>query len=138
MTLHQIIDRAAGHYNLGNRSLVGKSCRYLGANGTRCAFSLFCGSDDLTVKRLQEMDKLQSSLASLDPADLKHQIQCELSDVVLPEVAGAEWGFWADLQTLHDDECLWDKNGINEMGLQHVATLKANWPDCEVGITAIC
>ena len=129
MTLHQIIDKVGDNYHLGNRSLVGKSCRYLGDNNTRCAVSLFCGDDELAISRLKAMDNLCSSLADLDPDDFRNHVKCELSDVLRPEVAAAPWTFWCQLQSLHDDEKNWDAEGLTEEGRVKVAALKADWPN---------
>lgn len=130
MTLHQIIDKVASHYNCNNRSLVEDTCRYLGADNTRCAVGMFCGTDDLSVDRLIEMDDQSCSLISLNEK-FKARLGFELANVLLPEVAGAPFDFWSSLQGLHDNELAWDSSGITKDGMKHVRSLKMEFADEE-------
>ena len=129
MTLHQIIDKVAGHYHLGNRSMVIHSCRYLGDNNTRCAVGMFCRDDEQTVSRRQKMDKQGKGLASQHPDEFTEELGFELCEVLQPEVAKAPWEFWVNLQMLHDNEEMWNANGINEYGQDKAKEMKNDWPD---------
>jgi hypothetical protein len=136
MTLHQIIDKVTGHFHLGNRSMVVHSCRYLGENNTRCAVGMFCRNDEETISRLQKMDELAQGLNNQQPDEFAEKLGFELCEVLQPEVANAPWDFWASLQMLHDDESLWDANGINQDGRNRAEEIKDYEPDQECSIPA--
>lgn len=108
--------------------MTSSTCCFLGENNTRCAVGMFCSNDDESIKKLQAMDRMACALKDIDPVHFYEALQFNLDDVLIPEARNLPWGFWADLQTIHDNEMLWGYDGLNDDGKAVVERLKALWP----------
>jgi hypothetical protein len=118
-TKKEIIDETAAFYNLTNRSVERKNCKYNGPDGNKCAFARVCS--DQGLKLLIEGNRAEPNLLSFSEKKL-----------LKPEYLGNNHGqglsnFWNEIQALHDEESNWTETGLSEKGESVVEKLHYNW-----------
>lgn len=93
MTEHEIVLEMIEHYRTHPRSTGSFSaCRYIGPNGTRCAFSRCCTEDSVFREGVP----------------VSYQLDAQLK----PQYEGHSIHFWEAVQDLHDDPDHWDQNDL--------------------------
>ena len=122
MTKTEIIEETAAFYNSDNRSTWtdeegDTSCKYLGPDGKRCAFSRCCKDSEEAMEILGKYEGLAADEIGDREAILKD------------EYSGHNSFFWVDLQEFHDNEANWDVNGLTANGLINKNALLEQWAE---------
>jgi hypothetical protein len=119
LSANQIIDETVAYYteDVSRRTYNPdiNNCLYLGANGTKCAYSR-CWKEGVYSSSMEQ--KTPSSLDS-DGYTPDYLVQ--------EQYQGHSVKFWNDLQTLHDNPKYWTENNISILGKEFVKELKDTW-----------
>jgi len=107
----EIIEETANAYTFHTRSLASQAlrdrgypnCLYDGGDGKRCAFARCCKDDPDTLSALRKADFKNTSI---------HLLMGHLK----PEYQGHETEFWVEIQSFHDTDLFWNKNGLSRDG----------------------
>lgn len=136
-TTHEIIDETIEWYSNNPRSKgfrdSGKeTCKYLGANGTHCAFSRCCDlSNHEVVKILRKLDSETNEGALRDfESESAFSKHCDFffQDLLGADYRGHAIDFWASLQCLHDMDSCWPNERLSDEGFSYANYLKMLFP----------
>lgn len=106
-SMHEIIDETVEFYSNNPRSIGAGRCKYIGPNGTMCAFARLV----------------------TNPTQLEEGYCCSSKDnwkiaEIKDEYAGYSWDFYRNLQILHDDGDNWSFGKLSPEGEVFVKELK--------------
>jgi hypothetical protein len=108
-----LLKELTSHYNTGNRSIEGISCRYKNDAGNMCAVGR-C----LTEEALNDFNIYERTERTFGITVLPTVITDKYSDfdsMFQEKYQGIHEQVWGFMQGLHDDEN-WDENGLNDEG----------------------
>ena len=121
-TNEEIIKETAEFYTSKNRGYDKNTggCVYRTEDNEKCALGRCISFDQI----ISFASKYVSSIMDIKDEFAEGET---LDQYLKPEYRGHKLGFWADIQTLHDEECNWTKEGISESGQEYVDLLLESW-----------
>lgn len=135
-----LIDETINFYgeDISRRAVVNGRCFYDGINNdgktVSCAVGR-CLTDEIkAIKRIEGVsvnglvDRLANTKQFFRP-DLAHNgyENLQFDDIFKDEYKGFEKSFWKQLQRIHDRDDIWNKKGLNTVGLILVEDLKEQY-----------
>ena len=108
-----LLKELTSHYNTGNRSVEGQSCRYKNDLGNMCAVGR-C----LTEEALNDFHEREAT-CTFAITNLPHVITEKYSNfdsMFQEKYQGIHEQVWSFLQSLHDEDDHWDENGLSNEG----------------------
>lgn len=120
-TAIEIIDETVAYYSedtkrrakIINPTGLGCGCQYYTAQGQMCAVG----------RCLEEPEAFKGNGSSVDELDA----DWELETILKEEYRGHDVKLWDKLQSLHDNDVHWNKEGLSEKGKSYVNVLKKKY-----------
>lgn len=113
----EILEDTIKYYSedITRRAVINDNCQYITKDGKKCAIGRLIPNDKIELVR-DETGTVYSLIGKL-----------KYKGVLPEDILYLGMEFLRDLQSLHDGNGYWDKNGLNEVGKNSVEIIKAKY-----------
>jgi len=108
-----LLKELTSHYNTGNRSVEGNSCRYKNDLGNMCAVGRCLTEQALNDFHNREVAR---TFAITDLPAIITEKYSNFDSMFQEKYQGIHVQVWSFLQSLHDEDDHWDENGLSDEG----------------------